>query len=192
MRKADNRWGASDTTGGVAGTLLASREVVVEETSLGTWRRFVYPAGSMFAEFRSNAEVLGYPLIHYTAGVDPALGRRIVARGFIAVGRRAVGFVAIGQLALGVLAIGQAAVGMGALGQVAGGIWTVGQLSIGYMFALGQIAVGSVAIGQMALGGMAMGQMAAGRHAWSSETSDPEAVSYFKALLKSVTSFIGV
>jgi hypothetical protein len=192
MRKADNRWVASDAPGGTSGTLPASIEVIVEETSLGTWRRFVYPSGSGFAEFRSNTEVLGYPFVHYTTGVDPASGRRIVARGFIAVGRRAVGFVAIGQLALGVLAIGQAAVGIGALGQVAGGIWTVGQLSIGYMFALGQIAVGSVAIGQMALGGMALGQMAAGRHAWSSEASDSEAVSYFKALLKSVTSFIGV
>jgi hypothetical protein len=191
MRRADGRWSLSGVGAGGDGSVPAP-DVKVEETSMGTWRRFVYPSGLRFAEFRSHAEVLGYPFIHYTAGVDPTTGRRIVAKGFIAVGRRAVGFLALGQLAIGAIALGQAAAGIGVLGQAAFGVWTVGQLSIGYMFALGQLAVGQVAIGQLALGKMVLAQLGAGQHAWTMGNSDPVAVSYFKAMLKSLIHVFGV
>lgn|GEM_PF-233938 len=168
-----------------------SVDVRVEETALGTWRRYDYPSGARFAEFRSNAEVLGYPLLHYTSGIDPATRRRVVARGVVAVGRKAIGFLALGQVAMGVIAVGQGAAGVAVLGQAAGGVWSIGQLSLGCLFAAGQVAIGSTAIGQLALGRMAMGQIAVGAHSWMPGHADPVAVAFFKTMLNSLLHLFG-
>ena len=92
--------------------LLRDVEYRVEETWLGTWRSFMYPNGQVFAEFVSHEDILGVPLIHFTRGKCPETGRRIVARGIIAVGRLAVGVVAIGHASAGVVAVGQLAIGL--------------------------------------------------------------------------------
>lgn len=57
------------------------------------WRRYVYPNGTHFGELRSHRTILGLPLMHYTSGRCPETGRRIVAKGILAVGRLAVGVV---------------------------------------------------------------------------------------------------
>ena len=92
--------------------LLKQVEYKYEETRLGTWRSFMYPTGLLFREFQSRSRVMGFPLIHYTRGVCPETGRRIVARGVIAVGRFAVGGIAVGQASLGLVAVGQAGIGL--------------------------------------------------------------------------------
>ncbi len=52
-------------------------------------------------------QVLGLPFLHYTRGRCPETGKRLLAVGFIAIGRKAFGVVAIGQASMGVIAIGE-------------------------------------------------------------------------------------
>src|SRR5256885_1818581 len=92
--------------------LLAEVEYKIDETPRGVWRRFLYPDGQLFEEFVSHRWVGGLPLLHYTRGRCPETGRRVVARGVVAIGRLAVGVVAIGHASAGVIAIGQLAVGL--------------------------------------------------------------------------------
>jgi len=163
--------------------LLEQVQYKVEETPRGVWRRFVYPDGRYFAEFHSNTEVFGMPLLHYTRGVCPETGRRIVARGFLAVGRRAIGVIAIGQASAGIIAIGQASVGLiVSLAQAGAGIIAVGQLAAGILFGLGQVATGITAIGQLAVGQYVLAQLGLGRHLWTPEQADPAAVHHFQEL----------
>ena len=163
--------------------LLERVEYKVEETPRGVWRRFVYPDGKYFAEFRSNTEVFGMPLLHYTRGICPETGRRVVARGFLAVGRRAVGVIAVGQASAGIIAIGQASVGIVlSLAQAGAGMLAVGQLAAGVLFGLGQLSTGVTAIGQLAAGQYVLAQLGFGQHLWTPEQADPVAVQYFRDL----------
>ncbi len=172
--------------------LLEEVEYATERTNLGVWRRYVYPSGARFAEFRSHGELLGLPLIHYTFGICPETGKRIVARGIVAVGRFAVGGIAIGQASAGLLALGQAAIGVAAgLGQFSTGVWSVGQIALGVAFGLGQIAVGRVAIGQLAYGTYVLAQIGRGTHVWSMTRTDPAAVSFYRGMLETVKGMLG-
>ena len=117
--------------------LLEDVQYKTEETGLGRWRRFMYPNGQLFAEYRSTASLFGLPLVHYTHGRCPETGRRIVATGVLAIGRLACGVVAIGQACIGIVAVGQLAIGLIlGLGQAATGVAALGQLAIGVSFAL--------------------------------------------------------
>ena len=139
-------------------------------THWGTWRRFAYPNGKYFAEFRSHATFWGLPLLHYTRGICPETGRRVVAKGIVAVGRLAMGALAIGQASFGLIAIGQAGLGL--------------------LLGLGQVATGEIAIGQVALGKYVLAQIGFGERVWSMNRADPEAVAFFKAFL-SIPSVMG-
>ena len=133
--------------------LLEPVEYKVEETRFGVWRRYLYPGGDLFEEYRSHRRLLGLPLLHYTRGKCPETGKRVVAKGIVAVGRLAVGIVAVGQAAAGFVAIGQLAISpLLGIGQAATGLVAVGQLAVGALFGLGQFATGYVAIGQLGLG----------------------------------------
>jgi len=161
--------------------LLEDVEYKVEETGLGVWRRFVYSSGARFSEFRSHASIGDLPLIHYTSGMCPETGRRIVAKGVIAVGRMAVGVVAIGQASLGLIAIGQLAIGLlFGLGQLTTGLAAIGQIAVGALLGIGQIATGVTAIGQLAFGKMVLGQVGHGMNVWSVSRADTTAVEYFR------------
>ena len=92
--------------------LLEEIQYSVQETAHGVWRRFLYPSGQRFAEFRSHLAWGNLPLVHYTYGVCPETGKRITARGVIAIGRFARGMIAIGQVSLGLVAIGQFSFGL--------------------------------------------------------------------------------
>jgi len=163
--------------------LLEEVEYQIEETPSGTWRRFAYPTGGLFAEFRSHRQLWGMPMLHYTRGICPETGRRVVARGVVGVGRLATGVIAIGHASFGVIAIGQLAIGViFGLGQAATGAVALGQLAIALLFGAGQIATGAVAIAQIALGKYVLAQFGLGPHVWSPDRADPEAVAYFKAL----------
>lgn len=67
--------------------LLEEVEYKIDQTNLGIWRRYLYPNGAGFCEFKSHATLFGLPLIHYTYGKNPETGKRVVAKGIIAVGR---------------------------------------------------------------------------------------------------------
>jgi len=164
--------------------LLEKVEYQVETTNFGVWRRFLYPDGAYFAEFKSNATFFGFPLLHYTRGKCPETGRRVIAKGVVAVGRLATGILAIGHASFGVIAIGQLGLGLLlGLGQGATGLYAIGQVAIGLMFGLGQIATGEIAIGQVAYGKYVLAQVGHGDYVWSMKRADPEAIKFFKSLL---------
>ncbi|MCP5419840.1 MAG: hypothetical protein H6970_10140 [Gammaproteobacteria bacterium] len=170
--------------------LLEPVEYKIERTRRGAWRRFVYPDGRYFAEFKTHATFLGWPWLHYTAGVCPETGRRIMAKGVLAIGRSALGGLAVGQAAFGVIAIGQLAVGLGlGLGQAASGVIAIGQAGIAGLFGLGQIATGMVAIGQLGVGRYVLAQWGFGEHVWQQHGADPQAMEFFRNAYEQVSAF---
>jgi hypothetical protein len=167
--------------------LLENVEYRIDKTSFGVWHRYLYPTGSFFAEFKSHRTLFGLPLLHYTRGICPETGKRVKAKGIVAVGRIAVGIVAVGQAAFGAIAIGQLALSLlFGLGQASTGWAAVGQVAIGVTFGLGQFATGFTAIGQLGIGHYVLGQIGFGQHVWSTKRVDPEAVAYFKSLLETL------
>ncbi len=177
---------------GIRNRLLDSVEYQVETTRLGTWRRFMYPNGQVFAEYRSHGRLFGLPLVHYTSGISPETGRRITARGILAIGRVAVGVIAVGQAAVGILALGQLAIGLiFALGQGAIGSTAVGQLGFGLRLGVGQVATGSTAIGQLAYGEHVLAQAGVGAHVWDQRGTDPAARAHFEAIWSDLRTRLG-
>jgi hypothetical protein len=154
-----------------------------QETRRGVWRRFLYPNGQLFEEFTSHRRLFGMPLLHFTRGKCPETGKRVTAKGFIAIGRFAVGVIALGHLSAGLLAIGQLGLGLLlGLGQASTGLFAVGQLAIGTIFGLGQFAVGYVSIGQMAMGKYVLAQLGVGEHVWDTRGQSPVARQFFESL----------
>lgn len=163
--------------------LLQPVEYKIAKTAWGTWRTHLSEQGRYYAEFTSHAELLGWPLLHYTRGINPQTGSRKTARGVVAVGRVAVGGLAVGQAAFGLCAVGQAGFGvLFGLGQACSGLYAVGQLALGGWFGIGQLATGQTAIGQLALGEYVLAQLGIGTYLWTPEQADPEAVAHFTAL----------
>ena len=134
-------------------TFLEKIEYKIEETAMGTWMRYGYENGTSFHEFKSHVQWLGLPLIHYTYGKNPETGRRVCAKGVIAIGRIACGIIAIGQLSIGLIAIGQLAIGiLFGLGQLSTGLAAAGQGAIAVYFGLGQFAYGKYVLAQVGFG----------------------------------------
>jgi hypothetical protein len=148
----------------------------------GRWRRArallcAMNSGSI-TEYRSDTEFLGWPLLHWRSGFGPR-NRRSVARGWIAVGPRAVGGVAIGGMTLGVLS----------LGGLSAGVVSSGGMTLGLLLAFGGVAGGGVAygglsaghtaVGGVALGYYAMGGGVRGVHVIDENRRDPAAVEHF-------------
>ncbi len=168
----------------MANILLEDVAYQIEETATGTWRRYMYENGRLFEEYTSHRRVFGLPFIHYTRGRCPETGKRIVAIGFIAIGRLAVGVIAIGHASAGIIAIGQLALGLViGLGQVSTGLVAIGQLALAALFGLGQAATGYVAIGQFALGQYVLAQLGLGTHVWDMHGATPAAEQFFKSLI---------
>jgi hypothetical protein len=105
-------------------------------------------------EYRSAVEILGWPLVHITKGIDPNTGNRLVSKGVIAIGEVAIGFLAIGGFAFGGLAIGGMGVGVLALGGLAVGLLATGGIAMGALAAVGGLAYSLV----YAVGGIANAQ----------------------------------
>ncbi len=124
-------------------------------------------------QWRSKAEILGWPLIHVAIGRDKETGKLLIARGIIAIGQFGIGLITIAQFGIGFVF---------AFGQFTGGLVAVGQLALGVYFGLGQLATGVTAIGQFALGQYVLAQVGFGEHVWSTKTKDPLALEYFKNL----------
>ncbi len=181
---AVDHWHGTSRYNAMKNMLLEKVEYREDATNLGNWRRFVYPTGELFEEFVSYQSYLGLPLIHYTRGRCPETGKRIVARGVIAVGRLAVGIVAIGQASAGVIAIGQLGLGLlFGLGQLTTGAFAIGQFAIGVIFGLGQFTCGYVAIGQLAWGKYVLAQIGGGANVWDMRGAAPAAKKFFESLL---------
>jgi hypothetical protein len=94
-------------------------------------------------EYKSQASIAGWPLVHICGGMDPVTMRPKVARGVVAIGNIAVGGIAIGGVALGLVSLGGLSLGL---------VLALGGAAIGLGLSLGGLAVGSVAIGGAAVG----------------------------------------
>jgi hypothetical protein len=163
--------------------LLEEVEYKIEETNFGVWHRYMYADGTSFHEFKSHTTLLGLPLLHYTCGRNPETGRRITAKGIIAIGRFTCGLIAIGHISFGLLAIGQVAIGIiFGLGQLSTGLAAAGQVAIAALLGLGQLTTGYIAIGQLTLGRYVLAQFGIGEFIWTVKHADLQAVEFFKAL----------
>jgi hypothetical protein len=136
-------------------------------------------------DYRSEANLFGWPLVHVATGIDPTTGRKRVACGVIAIGDIAIVGLALGGVALGGLTLGGCSFGLFALGGLAVGLLiATGGLAIGSI-ALGGCAAGLVAIGGGAFGYYTLGGGGYGVHALTSDVRDPEAVRFFTQWLGS-------
>lgn len=173
--------------------LLQQVEYKTEETNSGIWQRYGYIDGTSYHEFTSHRTMFGMPLVHYTYGRNPETGRRVWAKGVIAVGRFARGVIPIGMVSIGLIAIGLLAFGLVAIGllgigvaigfgQLSTGVVALGHMAIGVLFGAGQITTGYIAIGQVALGKYVLAQIGVGKFVWCMGRADPEAVEFFKVL----------
>lgn len=125
-------------------------------------------------QWRSQAEVAGFPLVHVARGIDPETGRPLVAKGVIAVGNIALGLIAVGGLALGGVSFGGLSLGLIALGGLAVGL---GAAFGGGAFSL-WLAVGGLAVSlTYALGGLALAP-----HALGGNATDPELLERLRAV----------
>ena len=167
-----------------ANLLLTNVEYQTTETRMGMWRKYLYPDGQLFEEFISHGRLFGMPLVHFTRGKCPETGKRIVAKGVIAVGRLAMGILAIGQASFGVIAMGQLSIGvLLGLGQATTGLFAIGQLAVATVFGVGQFATGYAAIGQLAYGKYVLAQIGYGQNVWDMRGAAPAAMDFFKSFV---------
>lgn len=117
-------------------------------------------------EYKSEAELFGWPLIHIAQGINPETGMPRIAKGVIAIGNIAIGGFAMGGLAFG--AISFAGLGLG--------LFSFGGLAIGVLAAAGGLALGGVfAIGGAAISlAYAIGGLALAPHFIGGNGIDPE------------------
>ena len=108
-------------------------------------------------EDHGTARTVGYSLRKGFALLD--VRTQGTARGFIAIGPRAVGIIAFGNVAVGLFAFGNIALGAIAFGALAiAGLLSFGGISLAPLgAALGLAAVGQTAFGMIACGGLAIG-----------------------------------
>jgi hypothetical protein len=133
-------------------------------------------------EYRSEAELFGWPIIHVAVGRHAETGKLLVAKGVIAIGQFGIGLITIAQFGIGLLFC---------LGQFGAGLYAVGQLALGGVFGLGQCACGITAIGQFAIGRYVLAQIGFGEHVWTTRVKDPVAVEYFTNLWGTITDIFG-
>jgi len=125
-------------------------------------------------EYRSKAEIAGWPLVHVCTGVDPSTMRPRIAKGIIAVGNVAFGVFTLGGVSLGLVSFGGLSIGL---------LAAVGGLAAGIGWSFGGLAIGTVAVGGAALGFQyAIGGGAVGPHVISATRCDPEAAALFQFL----------
>lgn len=124
-------------------------------------------------EYKSEAELFGWPLVHIAQGIDPKTGAPRIAKGIIAIGNIAVGVFALGGFALGGITLGGISVGLLALGGLALGGIALGGLSIGVLAAFGGLAISA---------GYAIGGLALAPHFIGGNGADPEFIRLLESL----------
>jgi hypothetical protein len=122
------------------------------------------------------------PLVHIASGVDPATGKRRVAKGIVAMGDKAKGVVAMGGIATGFLAFGGMAFGVIPIGGFSFGLFACGGFALGLIAGYGGMVVAPIAMGGLAIGYYALGGGGWGVHMVSGKMQDPAAKQFFKHL----------
>lgn len=129
-------------------------------------------------EYRSETEVLGWPLLHIARGFDPVTGRLRVAKGIIAIGNIAIGVFALGGVAAGGLAFGGVGLGLLAMGGLAIGGIAFGGMAVGAILAVGGLAVSML----YAIGGGAFAP-----YSLSALGADPEFLRQLEKLMPGIS-----
>ncbi|HOX59561.1 MAG TPA: protein kinase [Verrucomicrobiota bacterium] len=161
-----------------ASILKTQVETIASTPSTGT-PAAALPRMYRGVDYRSKATLFGLPLLHVADGIDPATGKRRVAKGIIAIGGIAKGVLAIGSVAMGGFAFGGITLGVFTFGGLALGLLSTGGLAVGLIAALGGLAVAPIALGGGAVGYFAFGGAAFGVHPWSSLGRDAAAEAFF-------------
>ncbi|MET1249965.1 hypothetical protein ABWW58_14390 [Sporolactobacillus sp. STCC-11] len=86
------------------------------------------------------------------------------ARGFLAIGKKAIGIIAIGKYTCGLISVGFISLGLFSIGLVSIGFFAVSCISLGG-FSAGNIALGVLTLGNIAYGHTAFGNIAYGKYA---------------------------
>jgi len=141
-------------------------------------------------EYRSKVTLFGWPLLHVATGVDPATGRKRIAKAIIAVGTAPRGVIAFGDVAVGVIACGIFGYGVISISVVAVGIFACGSVAAGLIMAMGGVAIAPVALGGAAFGWYANGAIAWGKHAIGPRVYDPLADAFFNPLAVKLTDWV--
>ncbi|HBY06863.1 MAG TPA: hypothetical protein DEH22_03425 [Chloroflexi bacterium] len=125
-------------------------------------------------EYKSEAKLFGWPLIHIAQGINPETGMPRIAKGVVAIGNLAVGGLALGGIAVGGITLGGLSLG----------IFSFGGLAIGILAAAGGLALGGVfAIGGLAISlAYAIGGLALAPHYIGANGIDPEFLQQLKNL----------
>lgn len=149
-------------------------------------------------EEHGNPRTVGYGLRPRFPWLD--VRTKGTARGFIAIGPRAIGVVAIGGLACGVLAYGGISVGLLSFGGIAlallaalGGL-TFAPIGLAYGgIAIGLMAIGGLALGITAMGGLAIGMLCLNEYSGQtiSHFTADTAPNYMQSILNIMNSFLG-
>jgi tRNA A-37 threonylcarbamoyl transferase component Bud32 len=137
------------------------------------------PGMNQGVDYRSQATFFGLPLLHVATGIDPATGRKRVAKGIIAIGDIAQGVIALGGVAIGGFAFGGMAIGVLAFGGCALGLVSIGGLAVALIAAIGGGAIAPIALGGGAIGFFVFGGKGLGMHVLDSATQDPVAQKFF-------------
>lgn len=119
-------------------------------------------------EYKSRAQIAGWPLLHIAYGNDPQTGKALRARGIIAMGNFATGAIAMGIFARGIVSWGVMSVGL-----LSGGVLSLGLIiSFGVLAAALLASHGVFALSTYSLGVTAIGYLAAGVEAIGVHTAD--------------------
>lgn len=150
------------------------------------------PANSPWLKnYRSEKKIFGLPLLHVVNEPDPVTGRRIIAKGVIAIGGQSLGIFAFGGVASGFMAFGGIAAGVFAFGGISIGLCSWGGLALALIIALGGLAIGTVAIGGTSVGYYSFGSTAIGTHALGKNASSPKANDFFLPWANDLLSNLG-
>jgi hypothetical protein len=134
-------------------------------------------------EYRSEASIAGWPLVHIAYGYDPETGRPRIARGLVAIGNLALGVFAVGGVAIGGVSLGGLSLGVLALGGMAAG-W----IALGGMAAAAFLAVGGGAFSlKYAIGGLAVAP-----HTISGAGIDPVLLQELERWWETLQRFLGL
>ncbi len=121
-------------------------------------------------EYKSKAQIMGWPLVHITLGRNIKTGKLYCSKGIIAIGQFAMGLITIAQFGIGYL-------------------FGLGQFILGYTV-ISQFAIGVYIIAQFGFGYYVLATFGYGRYVWSMYFKDPEAVSFFNSIFKFFNSII--
>ncbi len=150
------------------------------------------PSSENGFSYRSRRTLFGLPLLHVATGVDPATGKRRIARGIVAIGDYAQGVFAFGGFAMGAVSFGGFSLGLLSYGGLALGLLTIGGMGIGALASFSGLAVAPIALGGNSIGWYAYGGAAWGRHVSSPARHDPAAVDFFGTWAREFTQVGGV